>query len=229
MTRAASLSRCLSLQRTRRVGLGPLPALALVLLVLTTVDVLLFGGRHAGDQSVFSDGLPARTGIGHTVWRTVVMGGQYWLIGTAAALATAWAAWRARSVRLLVCGGLWLVATELIIRTMQLALGRTPPLDGVDELFSGAASFPSGHAANAAACLTFIPAILAASRRLQVVAHGWALLVAVAVVTLGYHWPTDAVAGWSLGIVLAWLGLRIVFRVERPRPAVRPVRPPSSG
>ncbi|MFJ2034081.1 hypothetical protein [Streptosporangium sp. NPDC087985] len=81
------------------------PGLAVLLLMLTVADVLAFGGAHVGDRVVFRDGLPPRSGAWHTLWRVLVMGGQYWLVGSAAALAAAWAAWRARSLRLLLVGG----------------------------------------------------------------------------------------------------------------------------
>lgn len=187
-----------------------LPALATLLLALTVADVLAFGGAHLGDRTAFRDGLPPRTGAWHTLWRTLVTGGQYWLVGTAAALAVTWAAWRARNLRLLLTGGIWLIGTELAIRALQVGTGRTPPLRGVDLLHAGGVSFPSGHAANAAACLTLIAAVLAVPRWLRAAAHAWALLVAVAVVTLGYHWPSDAVAGWALGILLGLLGRRLI-------------------
>ncbi|MEU8117995.1 hypothetical protein AB0C21_04720 [Spirillospora sp. NPDC049024] len=48
-------------------------------------------------------------------------------------------------------------------------------------------------------------------------AHAMAAGVAVAVVTLGYHWPTGAVAGWALGLLLACLGRILVL----PRPPRR--------
>ncbi|WP_424531997.1 phosphatase PAP2 family protein [Sphaerisporangium viridialbum] len=182
------------------------PGLAVLLLMLTVADVLAFGGAHIGDRGVFRDGLPPRSGLWHTLWRVLVMGGQYWLVGSAAALAVAWAAWRARSLHVLLVGGLWLVGTELVIRGMQVAAGRTAPLRGADLLFAGGVSFPSGHAANAAACLVFIVGVLAAPTWLTLAAYGWAILVAVAVVTLGYHWPSDAIAGWALGVLLGWLG-----------------------
>ncbi|MEV4400049.1 phosphatase PAP2 family protein [Nonomuraea sp. NPDC049607] len=189
-----------------------------VLLVLTVGDVLVFGGAHTGDQVVFRDGLPPRSGVWHAFWRVLVTGGQYWLVGSAAALATAWLAWRARSLPVLLAGGSWLVGSELVIRALQLCFGRTAPLREVDLLFAGAVSFPSGHAANAAACLTFVAGVLSAPSWLRTAAHAWAVLVAIAVVTLGYHWPSDAIAGWALGIVLGQVGRHLVRRSGRPGP-----------
>ncbi|GLW99449.1 hypothetical protein Misp02_35360 [Microtetraspora sp. NBRC 16547] len=49
--------------------------------------------------------------------------------------------------------------------------------------------------------------------------HAWAAVVAAAVVALGYHWPSDAIAGWALGIVLGSLGRLLAHRLARDSPA----------
>lgn len=172
-----------------------------------TLDVLLGGPLRHLDGRTFAEGLPPRGGAWHLWWRTVVNGGQYWLVGSFAALAALWAARRRRSRALLLKAGIWLVGSELLVRGAQVAFARTPPRTGHDAVFAdGFLSYPSGHAANAAACLLFAAAVTGASRAWTAAAHTAAAAVAVAVVALGYHWPTDAVAGWALGTFLACLG-----------------------
>jgi undecaprenyl-diphosphatase len=39
-----------------------------------------------------------------------------------------------------------------------------------------------------------------------------AVLVATATVLLGYHWPTDAMAGWSFGLLSGVVGCEVVRR-----------------
>ncbi|HCL66242.1 MAG TPA: hypothetical protein DIC56_15665 [Rhizobium sp.] len=86
-----------------------------------------------------------------------------------------------------------------------------PDLTGVARVFT--ASFPSGHATISAVVYLTLGALLAemADRRSQKVLYlGSAICLAVIVglsrVYLGVHYPTDVLAGWSIGAgwALAW-------------------------
>jgi len=86
-----------------------------------------------------------------------------------------------------------------------------PDLTGVARVFT--ASFPSGHATVSAVVYLTLGALLAemAERRSQQVLYlGSAIFLAVIVgmsrVYLGVHYPTDVIAGWSIGAgwALAW-------------------------
>jgi undecaprenyl-diphosphatase len=84
---------------------------------------------------------------------------------------------------------------------------RPPPAIWIGH-FSGA-SFPSGHAAQSAACYATLALILAAGRpiRARLALYGVAALVVLVVggsrIYLGAHWLTDVLAGYALGT--AWL------------------------
>ncbi|WP_285909076.1 phosphatase PAP2 family protein [Actinomadura opuntiae] len=201
-----------------------LAAVAAAATAAAVLDVLAGGPLRHLDHWAFSGGLPPRTGAWHWTWRTIVNGGQYWIVGSLAGIAAVTAAWKRRSLPLLIRAGIWLACTELLVRSAQVLFARTAPLYGEDALFAGGhLSFPSGHAANAAACLLFIAAMTGASRGWTIAAHTLAALVAVAVVALGYHWPTDALAGWGTGMLLA-CAARVLVVPRAPLPAARRVR-----
>lgn len=100
-------------------------------------------------------------------------------------------------------------------------------------------SFPSGHAATAAVVYLSVGALLARALprlRLRVFALSVAVLITLGVgvsrIYLGVHWPTDVLAGWTIGAVWAlagWLVERDFQRrgwIERSRPSLSREQPP---
>ena len=88
-----------------------------------------------------------------------------------------------------------------------------PDLTGVVEVYN--ASFPSGHATVSAVVYLTLGALLAemsSNRRLKVfyvaAAVGLTLMVGLSRIYLGVHYPTDVLAGWSLGA--AWALICVV-------------------
>jgi undecaprenyl-diphosphatase len=110
-------------------------------------------------------------------------------------------------------------------------------------------SFPSGHSMMSAVTYLTLGALLArvhAQRRLKLYLLGLAVTLTVVVgfsrVYLGVHWPTDVLAGWSLGAAWAlmcwavalWLQLRGNIEAEPPDPGgpaqiEAPQSPPDRG
>ena len=93
------------------------------------------------------------------------------------------------------------------------------------------ASFPSGHSTGAAATYLTLGALLARfqrARRLKIyfmsVAVLLTLMIGLSRLYLGVHWPTDVLAGWTLGscwALLCWMVARQLQRagaVEPPEP-----------
>lgn len=84
------------------------------------------------------------------------------------------------------------------------------------------ASFPSGHATGSAATYLTLGALLARfqpRRRLKVFILGYAVTLTVLIglsrLYLGVHWPSDVLAGWTLGAcwaLLCWLAARWLQR-----------------
>lgn len=98
------------------------------------------------------------------------------------------------------------------------------------------ASFPSGHATGSAATYLTMGALLARfqrQRRLKIylmsVAVLLTLMIGVSRLYLGVHWPTDVLAGWTLGscwALMCWTIARQLQRrgaVEPPEPAAEPM------
>ena len=84
------------------------------------------------------------------------------------------------------------------------------------------ASFPSGHATGAAATYLTLGALLArfqAHRRLKIylltLAVVLTLLIGLSRLYLGVHWPSDVLAGWTLGACWALLCWLIARQLQR--------------
>lgn len=113
------------------------------------------------------------------------------------------------SAALIICA---VGSGTLLSETLKLGFARPRP-DLVAHLAEvQSASFPSGHAMLSAVTYLTLGALLARvqeRRRLKVFVLGvctaLTILVGVSRVYLGVHWPTDVLAGWSLGA--AWAAL----------------------
>ncbi len=121
--------------------------------------------------------------------------------------------WRSRTpLTLMVIG----MAGSLLMTAVGKDLvgrARPPEADAVPP-YETSPSFPSGHALNntVAACLVAYLLLLHLTSLLLrivsvVVAVAWFVTIGLTRVFLGYHWLTDVMAGWALG--LAWVALII--------------------
>ena len=95
------------------------------------------------------------------------------------------------------------------------------------------ASFPSGHAMNSAMVYLTLATLLARAqqgRRVRIyllaVAIALTLLIGSSRVYLGVHWPSDVVAGWSVGAAWAVLCSMVGKSLQRNR-QIEPASPPA--
>jgi membrane-associated phospholipid phosphatase len=202
--------------RARVVSAGRPPwwavAVAIALLAAVIVDLLSGGVLERLDHRV-SDvvghwGLVG-SGAYPVVWLLTQVGGRVTILVVLAGL-VGYLAWRRRTwlpvVRVLLALGLLTVAVYAI----KSGMGRTAPTyPGSFFFHSDGASFPSGHVANAV-LMWGIARWQAVQYQLpsRVQRGFWLLAVAgpivtgAAMVSLDYHWLSDAVAGGCVGLIL---------------------------
>gem|GEM_PF-2933671 len=155
-------------------------------------------------------------------------GGQFGLVGTVLILTAAAVAWHQRVWRPLLVPLAALAALNAATLALKLATGRTAPHAGIDLVFAGGWSYPSGHAVNATVCLPLLVAVGYRNARSGADRREWSppgpamaatavavAAVGLATVVLGYHWASDVAAGWLLGLAVVLPALRAL----RPPPA----------
>lgn len=191
-----------------RIRLVPLRARGWVLGVaaLLAVVVVALGVRFAGDRAATR--LDLRIMVHLYAWypdrralagRIADLGGPVSVVLATAVLAVVcWASGRRRGAVLAVLGpGLATVLTEWVLKP------------SVDRRMLGYLTYPSGHSTGAFAVATVVgvlligtvPRVALAVRLLATaVVAAIACLVAVSLVTAGWHVPTDTVGGAGVGI-----------------------------
>ena len=148
--------------------------------------------------------------------------------------------WRSRTPLVLMVIGM---GGSLLMTTIGKDLvGRArPPQSAAVPPYEVSPSFPSGHALNntVAACLVAYLLLLHLTSMLLriltvVLAVAWFVTIGLTRVFLGYHWLTDVMVGWTLG--LAWTLLIITshrlfltVRDARRRPGLDPAHPTAPG
>jgi len=203
-------------ERSRVVTVGRpawwLVAVAFLVGVAVTLDLLGHGSLERMDLRVSE--IVSHLGLDDSraypvVWLVTQIGGRAVILTCLAAL-VGYLGWRRRTWRPLLRVLLALALLTVVVYAVKTVTGRTAPAyPGSFFFHSDGESFPSGHVANAV--------LMWGVARWQVVEYGlparlqrgcWLLAVvgpvvtAAAMVSLDFHWVTDAIAGAAVGIVL---------------------------
>lgn len=204
---------------------------AVVLLLVLRTEALDHLDRVWSDRLEAAGGRPL--GLGSTVpaWSTATQLAQLGdgetvvavpvVAATAAALAT-------RRWRPVLAAAATLGLLVAAVETAKVLLGRQSPGFGAgrpDVFGVGGRAFPSGHSAGTLVVFGLVAALLCgpAGIRPHRAAHALLTLLALAVsgtvgvctVVLGWHWPSDVVGGWLLGVAVLLLGNALLG--SRPR------------
>jgi undecaprenyl-diphosphatase len=136
---------------------------------------------------------------------------------------------RARAQAILLA--ISVVGAQLASSLLKLGFDRPRPDLVPPRVFVYTASFPSGHALVAAATYFTLAGILAEVHKDRLI-RGYVILLALIIVVLigvsrvylGVHWPTDVLAGWSIGgawALIVWSGARWFTKRSDHQPGMR--------
>ncbi|RDI53134.1 phosphatase PAP2 family protein [Nocardia mexicana] len=167
-----------------------------------------------------------RTGTLTPVVHAITDLGDTLSMTTLAVTACAWLAWQRRWSQLVLIATVAVGAGVTVVAVKNVVGRRRPPVDHL--VTESSLSFPSGHALSTTAVVGVVAAltVLSLRRRAAKIAVGaiaalFVLAVGASRVYMGVHWPTDVLAGWTLGILWVVVGVTVLRAV---RPADAPAR-----
>jgi undecaprenyl-diphosphatase len=201
-------------RRLAQIGARPLQrSIGLAGATLVTASLALLASRRGQRADVRAGDLLRRTRTGpsdRVVAAATDLGSLYGVIGVSAALALRGHRRLATDVGL-VGSATWVFAQ---ITKTRVKRARPYEADGVIRLIRPptGSSYPSGHAAVAAAMMSVIAAD--STLTLRVVTVGLTAFVAASRVYVGVHYPSDVVGGVGIGLLMA-SGWRTAGRIVR--------------
>lgn len=178
--------------------------LAMFLLGTGDVDRSVLVALYAGDRPVLADSA-----------RLITLLGGWYFVTPVAAVAALVVALRGKAwLGLVLFVGTF--AGRMLVELQKYELGRLRPDQNPHLVNVYSLSFPSGHSANSMMVYVTLALTLVDDPRRRTfwlfAALVLALLIGLSRPTLGVHWPSDVVAGWSFGLLwamlLAWLARR---------------------
>ena len=140
-----------------------------------------------------------------------MLGSEYFLVPLAAILVWRWERrGERRAAYLLVTGSL---SAEAVAQLLKALIHRLRPEVFFGLLPAETHSFPSGHAFVPAVYFGILAGIFAAGARWRAAVVVMAAMLGFSRVYLGFHYPSDVVAGWALAVV--WLALWAIVADRR--------------
>lgn len=187
----------------------PWHGLAVLAMVVVTVDVLAHGPLRRLDQHVHRVCDRYVRGFWLDAVEVVTQFGQRGtLVQIMAPLAVA-AAVRQRSLRCPLAALLVVVVLSALQLALKAPIPRTFPIGEKDLLFAGSDAYPSGHTLNAFVLIWVILELLAVvlprfagPRRRRAIALTTGVIGGVALVLADHHWLTDVLFSLALGPLL---------------------------
>ena len=185
---------------------------ALVVSAAVTTDLLARGRLERmdlwGSEVVSSWGLKSSPFTYWPVWAVTQFGGRGFILVVLAAL-VCYLTWQRRSLVPLARVVVALVLLTGVVYGFKYGMGRTAPSYPGSFFHRDGTSYPSGHVANAVlmwgvarwqAVEFGLPMDI--QRTFQFLGIVGPVLAGVAMVSLDFHWVTDAVVGGAVGILL---------------------------
>ena len=134
------------------------------------------------------------------------------------------ALWRWWGLGSALAMGLTTLASAFASEVLKFYFGRLRP-DLVPQLDSiHNASYPSGHANNAAVVYMLFIMLVPQARHpgWQLAAAAMIIITGLSRIMLGVHWPTDVIGGWILGASFACVAAGVISYREHQRKAAFP-------
>jgi undecaprenyl-diphosphatase len=127
----------------------------------------------------------------------------YWLIG----LVVIWAATEGTPRQMAIFTAFGLVLLAMAVLAAKYLIKRPRPEGEFGQIYriTDPHSFPSGHAARAAAIAVMFSTL--GNPWLTLIVFIWMILVGYSRVALALHYVSDVIVGWLSGLVSGWLAM----------------------
>lgn len=220
--------------RARGLAAAAVAALAAVAVAGLVDGVGERGDLSAYDPTVTADAVRVRTPVLTVLAEVVTMVGSEVAVGILTAAVVLWVAVRRRDrLRALHFGATMAVSAAVTLGVKHLVARGRPPAAVVLGPVDTGYSFPSGHTLFSTVFFGLVALLvadrLAGRRGARTIAFvGWALAslaVGASRIYLGYHWFTDVVAGWVLGVLVLAVAFAALGLLRHRGPERRAVDP----